>query len=301
MTIERWVRKERKNRSEDFSTIQEGIAYFAKQPSEIEKILYIEEGIYHETIESHLSNFSMIGLGKVEVRGNHYAKQILADGSERGTFRTSTVFIEGNGILLENLIISNTAGPGEKVGQAVALLNMGHQTMVKDCRLSGYQDTLCTGPLPLLQKDGSPFVTPANDLPLFCHQIYETCWIEGTVDFIFGGAQAEFIDCTIYSRKSNNIGYITAASTPENQEKGYHFKNCIVTADENTAPVYLGRPWRSFAKVIFEGCDIGSHVHSEGWDNWQNKANEKSVCFSEQRNRYRGAVKRPSWVYFVRR
>lgn len=301
MKIEKWVSKKSEKNPAAFSTIQEGVAYMAKQPNETKKVLYIEEGVYLENVACRLANFTMSGHGNVEIRGNHYAKQKLSDDSERGTFRTSTVLIEGNSITLENLTISNTAGPGEKVGQAVALFNMGHQTVVKNCRLSGYQDTLCTGPLPLLQKDGTPFVTPVDDVHRFCRQLYEDCWIEGTIDFIFGGAQADFIHCTIHSRQSNNVGYITAASTPQDQENGYHFKNCVVTADENTAPVYLGRPWRPFAKVVFESCKMANHIHPAGWDNWQNKENEKSAYFFERNNWYPGTVIRPSWIHFERR
>ncbi len=94
----------------------------------------------------------------------------------------------------------------------------------KNCRLSGYQDTLCTGPLPDLQKDGTPFCTPASANPEYCRQTYEYCWIEGTVDFIFGGADAVFHQCHIHSLASKNPGYITAASTPKNQKQGIVLK-----------------------------------------------------------------------------
>ncbi|MEY8445592.1 pectinesterase family protein [Enterococcus ratti] len=296
MEIAITVSKKQSKNTDDFTTIQAGIAYLMKQPKKSKKILFIEEGVYFENIESRLSNFSMIGHGKVEIISNRYAKQRLGNGEARGTFRTSTVFVEGTAITLENLSISNIAGHGEKVGQAIALFNMGHQTIVKNCRLSGHQDTLCTGPLPSMQKDGTPFITPAYYSRHFCQQVYENCWIEGTVDFIFGGAQADFIHCQIHSRQSKNFGYITAASTPLNQAKGYHFKSCMITADNQTAPVYLGRPWRSFAQVIFENCQIAEHIHPSGWNNWQKKENERSVCFVERKNQYQGTVNRPPWI-----
>ena len=43
-------------------------------------------------------------------------------------------------------------------------------------------------------------------------QYYEDCYIEGTVDFIFGKATAVFNRCQIHSRGK---GYVTAPATPK--------------------------------------------------------------------------------------
>ena len=60
--------------------------------------------------------------------------------------------------------------------------------------------------------------------PDYCRQTYEYCWIEGTVDFIFGGADAIFRQCRIHSLASKNPGYITAASTPKIKNQGIVLK-----------------------------------------------------------------------------
>ncbi|WP_165006214.1 MULTISPECIES: pectinesterase family protein [unclassified Enterococcus] len=291
-----YIGKKTLGETTDFETIKEGIDYFSSLPQEQVKTMFVKEGVYNETIESRLSNFSMIGLGKVKITGNRSARQILADGTKRGTFRSAVFFLEGTMVSLENLHIVNTAGPGEKVGQAVALYNSGNQVHVKNCRLTGHQDTLCTGPLPALQKDGTTFVTPASENPVYCKQIYDNCLIEGTVDFIFGGAEAYFVECQIRSLASRKPGYITAASTPRDQKNGYIFRRCQLTGEEGTSDVYLGRPWRPFAKTVFEQCEIGNHIHPDGWDNWGNEENEKTAVFVEIHNRYSGEVHRPSWV-----
>ncbi|HAQ2275099.1 TPA: pectin esterase [Enterococcus faecium] len=281
----------------DFETIQEGIDYLAGLPDSHPKLLIVKEGRYDEYIESRLSNFKLVGAGTVVISGNRFAKQEYLDGSQLGTFRSATFFLEGSNVVLENLHIENTAGPGEKVGQAVALFNSGDRVSLKNCRLSGYQDTLCTGPLPDLQKDGTPFCTPASANPEYCRQTYEYCWIEGTVDFIFGGADAVFHQCHIHSLASKNPGYITAASTPKNQKTGYRLESCTLTAEPDTRNVYLGRPWRPYANVLFEACKIGGHVHPTGWDNWDDKKNEQTIKFSEHNNNYETSIKRPEWIH----
>lgn len=296
MKAEIWVGKEKNC---DFPSIQKGIDHLSRYPEHVPKKMLIAEGIYEEYVESRLSNFTMIGLGTTEITGARYARQEMRNGEKRGTFRSATVFLEGTDILIENIAITNSAGPGEKVGQAVALFNMGHRTTIKSCKLSAYQDTLCTGPLPSLQKDGTPFITPAKTSPSYCQQSYLRCLIEGTVDFIFGGADARFIDCELRSRKKEGSGYITAASTPEDQP-GYSFTNCLISSQAGTKDVYLGRPWRPFAKTTFEHCRIGAHIHIHGWDNWENPKNEQTVLFQEIEN-YVDKEQRPDWVKVKRR
>ena len=32
--------------------------------------------------------------------------------------------------------------------------------------------------------------------------------------------------------------------------------------------VYLGRPWRPYANTVFIDCELGSHIHPDGWKSW---------------------------------
>jgi pectinesterase len=109
-------------------------------------------------------------------------------------------------------------------------------------------------------------------------QYFKDCYIKGTTDFIFGSATALFENCTIHSKKNS---YITAASTPEGIEYGFVFKNCKLTADENVTEVYLGRPWRIYAKTVFINCEMGNHIKPEGWHNWSKPEAEKTSFYGE--------------------
>ena len=131
--------------------------------------------------------------------------------------------------------------------------------MFENCAFLGFQDTVYTA--------GEGF-----------KQYFKNCYIEGTTDFVFGEATVLFESCTIHN-KSNS--YITAASTPESQKFGYVFKNCKLTADEKVTKVYLGRPWRLYAKTVFINCVMGSHIKPEGWHNWSNKEAEVTTFYAE--------------------
>ena len=105
-------------------------------------------------------------------------------------------------------------------------------------------------------------------------------------DFIFGPSTALFEYCELHSKRDS---YITAASTPQNEEFGYVFKNCKLTAAPGVKKVYLGRPWRPYAATVFINCEFGSHIRPEGWHNWKNPENEKTARYAEFGNTGEGA------------
>ncbi|KAA1189916.1 pectinesterase family protein [Paenibacillus sp. B2(2019)] len=268
----------------DYHKIQEAIDSLEREPSGQADTLYILSGIYNETVRIYRSYLTVIGIGLVEITMNRYAKERDEAGEEINTFATPTLFLGGTDLVLENLVISNSAGQGEHIGQAVAVYAHCDQTVFRHCTFKGHQDTLFTGPLPPTPRERGAFGgVPLREHHAQYRQLYQHCYIEGTIDFIFGGATAYFDQCEIRSLRhsENQAGYITAASTPERQSHGFIFKNCFLTADPDITSVFLGRPWREYAKTVFVGCQMGSHIHPLGWDNWNNSANEQTVRYQE--------------------
>ena len=257
----------------DFKTIQGAIDGTKSFPDE-RITIYIKDGIYKEKVKVHAWNNRLTLKGQraggVVIRWDDYFNKI--NRGRNSTFHTATLLVQGDDFRAENLIIENTAGP---VGQAIALSVEADRCVFKNCRILGNQDTL--------YADG------AN-----CRQYYQNCYIEGTTDFIFGGATALFENCTIHS-KSNS--YITAASTPEGRLYGFVFLGCKLTAAEKVNQVYLGRPWRSYAKTVFVKCDMASHIRPEGWHNWGSPEKERTVFYAEGANTGPGAdtANRVSW------
>lgn len=250
--------------SGDFKSIQEAINQCQSFP--YEKItIFIKNGVYKEKIKVHEwnSNLQLIGESqeKTIITFDDYFKKINL--GRNSTFFTYTMLVEANDVVLKNLTIENTAG---EVGQAIALSVTSTRVSVVNCKLLGNQDTLYASGIG--------------------KQFYKDCYIEGTVDFIFGSATAYFEDCELHS-KSNS--FITAASTPENTEFGFVFQNCKMTSKENLSKVYLGRPWRIYAKTVFLNSDIGKHILPEGWDNWSKPEAEKTAFYAEFQNSGEGS------------
>ena len=224
----------------------------------------VKKGVYKEKVilPSWLENVDFIG---ENAENTIITYDDHANINKMGTFRTYTLKVEGNSITFKNLTIENNAA---RLGQAVALHTEGDRLIFINCRFLGNQDTLYT-----YGKDS--------------RQFYDHCYIEGTVDFIFGWSTALFKDCTIHSLGD---GYVTAPSTDQGKKYGYVFIGCKLTGVAEAQKVYLSRPWRPYAQAVFIHCDLGKHILPVGWNNWGKKENEETVFYAEYQNTGEGAA-----------
>ena len=258
-----------KDGSGDFFTIQDAINAVPDYRKNIRTTILVRKGEYKEKLvipESKI-NISLIGQEGAVITNDDYADRLGRFRDKLSTSGSATCYIYAPDFYAENITFANTAG---QVGQAVACLVSADRAFFNRCRFLGNQDTL---------------YTYAED----CRQYYRDCYIEGTVDFIFGWSTAVFDRCTIHSLGN---GYVTAPSTPKEQKYGYLFNECRLTAAEGVDKVYLSRPWRPYAKAVFTSRDLGGHIVAEGWHNWNKKDAERTVFYAEYHNTGEGASPR---------
>lgn len=291
-----------KDPGSDFTTINEALAALEADPT-LTRTVFIGRGVYNERLEIRLPGVTLTGESKEHtvITGNLGAYMRMEDGSKRGTFRTYTVLVDAGRVTLENLTIENTAGDGRTAGQAIALYADGDALTVSGCRLLGHQDTLFTGPLPPAEIEKGGFIGPKEFSPrIVGRQYYRDCYIEGDVDFIFGSACALFDSCEVHSldRGEDVNGYAAAASTPEGETIGYVFYRCRFTGSCPPGTVYLGRPWRQFAKTVLIECSIGGHINPLGWHDWNKIEAHKLAFYAEYGCTGEGAdtSRRPGWI-----
>jgi pectinesterase len=265
----------------EFPTIQMALDHhpFAGPGGRV--FIEIAPGTYHErlNITQNHANITLIGMGHrpedVVITNSLNAKQA------GGTFFTETVEVNGAGFEADNVTFENSAG---NTGQAVAIVVRADRAVFKHCRLLGYQDTLFAD---------------------YGRQYYLDSYIEGAIDFIFGNAAAVFDHSEIHA---NGSGYLTAQSrTSPDQPTGYVIVDSKVTAgpQENGGPegkrtgIFLGRPWRPYARVVFIRTELSAEIRPEGWNNWGRESNEKTAWFAEFANTGPGAApsSRASWVH----
>lgn len=97
---------------------------------------------------------------------------------------------------------------------------------------------------------------------------FEPCYVEGNVDFIFGDGKAFFEGCEIRSTPDAG-GFVSAQGKhyPE-QDSAFVFHGCWLTAEPGMTGVWLGRPWRDHASVVFLDTEMGDHIEPAGWREW---------------------------------
>lgn len=260
--------------SGDCATISEALGRLEGTDPSVPATVLVRPGEYRERVEVRRPNLTIEGetAESVRVVMGLGAFRDAGDGRALGTFRTYTLLVDADDVCLRSLTIENDAGDGREVGQGIALYADGDRLVVDACRILGRQDTLFTGPLPPKEAKPGGFIGPKQFAPRRnVRQYYRRCLIAGDVDFVFGGATAYFEGCELRSldRGEGVNGYVTAASTPEGLGHGYVFHGCSFTsegcADET---VYLGRPWRDWAKVALLDCWVGPHVRRDGWFDW---------------------------------
>lgn len=243
-----------KDGSGDFKFIQDAINAMRVFPL-APITLYIKNGVYNEKIELSANNTDVTFIGesvdKTIITYNDYSGR-----GKMGTFDSYTAKISGNRFRAENITFANSAG---RVGQAVALYVDADKAVFKNCKFLGNQDTIYNG--------GE-----------YSRQFFVDCHIEGTTDFIFGPATAVFKNCTIFGKTNS---YITAPNTPKDKEFGFVFLDCKVIVNEEVDKLYLGRPWRAWAKSVFIRSELPKQIAAEAWDNWGNAENEKTAYFAE--------------------
>lgn len=273
-----------KDGSGDFTTIQSAINSI-RDLGPAEALVKIKSGIYNEKIVIPSSKHWITIEGEDKentiITNDDFSGKLNPLTNEKlNTFNSYTFLVAGDNIKVSNLTIKNSSC---NQGQAVALHVEGDRFVMKNSKILGCQDTLYS----------------ATD---HSRQYYENCYIEGTTDFIFGQATVVFKNCEI---KSLANSYITASATSKDNQFGFVFIDCHLTAKEDITKVYLGRPWRPFAKTVFINTTMESHILPEGWNPWKGDKmfpeKEKTAFYAEFGSKGNGSNpdKRVEWSHQV--
>ncbi|WVZ73372.1 hypothetical protein U9M48_021684 [Paspalum notatum var. saurae] len=224
------------------------------------KVIYVKAGRYQESvsISYHQEGVMLMGdgKGKTIIEGH---KSVAAGYT---TYASATVAAKGAGFIAKGVSIVNSAGPGD--GQAVALLVGGDRSVVYQCEIKANQDTL------------------------YAHsnrQFYADDDISGTVDFIFGNAAVVIQSCNIQARKPRpgQVAVVTAQGRGDpNQNTGTSIHRCRITGAPDLGgktPVYLGRPWRAYARVVVMASTLDGSVAPAGWLPWSGQHSPPSTLY----------------------
>jgi pectinesterase len=260
-------------------------------------VIRIHPGIYREAVRvrSDKPRISFIGQGgrpeDVVLVYNNASGTPKPDGSGNfGTSGSASVRIDGPDFVARNLTFSNdfdeAANMGIKDRQAVALHITGDRSVLSNVRCLGNQDTLLVN-------------SPAAGVQARFY--FDSCYVEGDVDFIFGRGTAVFSGCEIRSLdrgSTTNNGYVTAGSLDLSIKHGYLFDQCRFVSDAAANSVHLGRPWHAggdqnaVAQVLVRDSWLGAHISGTPWTDMSGFS-WREARFHEYNNRGPGAQVTP--------
>ncbi|KFY07940.1 hypothetical protein V492_06664 [Pseudogymnoascus sp. VKM F-4246] len=229
--------------------------------------IFVDPGVYREQVIIEQNNITLKGStfpsespfeNSVELIHALYA----SDGV--GGQGSATLSVTGDYFTMYNMNITNDAGQD---AQAIALYTGGNNQGFYSSSLLGWQDTT-------LVNKGTQF--------------FGRCYIEGAVDFIYGlSANAWFQGITIGTVRA---GPITAQGRDSDVPEGFYvFENSRVILGPNAATgtegnSNLGRPWRDYARVVFQNSDFTNVISPVGWQAWTSEQNTTNVLFAEYNN-----------------
>jgi len=170
-----------------------------------------------------------------------------------------------------NLNIENTFGHINSNGQNLAVSAYTKNQGYYGVQLIGYQDTL-------LANTGN--------------QLYAKSLIVGAVDFIYGmkaTAWFEGVDLRTIAQGSITASGRDSADNPS----WFVFNSCTIAGMNSSIAAetnYLGRPWRNYARVVFQNTQMSDVVKPVGWSAWSTSdARTDQVTLAEFGNTGDGA------------
>lgn len=254
--------------SGDFGTVQEAVD---SDPA----CIFIESGTYEEQVliqQSSSSQFSIYGYTEDDTSfaGNTVTITYgLSQADGLSNDETATLRVKTDGFRLYNVNVENSYGEGSQAVAVSAYSDSGFY----GCAFTGFQDTL-------LANEG--------------YQIYLDTQIVGATDFIFGQTAVAWFERVDIRCVEKDIGYVTAHGRDAENDSIYVFESSSVSAvDGDSVPAgayYLGRPWRSYAQVVFQRSELSEVINGEGWRVWNDdEPNTENVYFGEFENTGAGA------------
>ncbi|KAM7224091.1 Pectin lyase fold/virulence factor [Rhypophila decipiens] len=258
--------------SGQFSSIQSAINSLSTSSSS-PQCIFIAPGKYSEQVLIPSRAASLTIYGSTSDTSSYKANTVtilssLSQASPPGGLnndQTATLRVKTNNFRLYNVNVENGYGKGSQAVALSAYASSGYY----GCSFRGYQDTV-------LAQQGS--------------QLFARSEIVGVTDFVFGQRAVAWFEKVDLRVLGASLGYVTASGRDSSTNPNYYvFNSCSIAAASGNSvkdgAFYLGRPWREYARVVFQRTSMTSVINPAGWRIW-NSGDERTsnVFFGEYGN-----------------
>ncbi|KAL8047514.1 hypothetical protein ABFX02_07G005200 [Erythranthe guttata] len=239
----------------DFKSVQAAINYVPNRNSKW-IVIHIRKGVYREkvTIPRNKPYIFMRGDGKGKT-------SIVWSKISEKSYDSSTFKLEAQHFIAFGISFKNTALTHTTSHKAVAALVGGDKAAFYECAFFSNHNTL-------YDYKGTHY--------------YDKCYIQGSVDFIFGQGQAIFHDCEILATNDlrHEIGGSITANYRQNHKEssGFIFINGKVYGIGN---VYLGSAKGTHSRVVFANTYLSRSIIPQGWTNYTYQGNTDNLYKAE--------------------
>ncbi|KAF9669232.1 hypothetical protein SADUNF_Sadunf14G0086500 [Salix dunnii] len=246
----------------DFKTIGEAINSIPPYNTR-RVIIAIKPGVYREKIFIPRTLPFLTFLGDWSepptITGNDTASVSGNDGKPLRTYQSATVAVDANYFVAINMKFENTAPHviGTRQGQAVALRISGTKAAFYNCSFYGDQDTL-------YDHKGLHY--------------FNNCFIQGSVDFIFGSGRSFYENCHLNSIAKKVASLTAQKRSNSSLASGFSFKDSTITG---SGLIYLGRAWGDYSRVVFSYTYMDKIVLPQGWNDWGDQRRDSRVYYGE--------------------
>lgn len=245
----------------------------------------LKPGIYREVVNVPASKAYLTLLGGTRraedtvITYDNWSGSPAPGGGTLGTSGSATATFNASDFTARFITFANTFDPAShpetNQHQAVAVKTAGDRMIFDSDRFLGNQDTLYAN---------SASTTSAG------RQLFLNCYIEGSIDFIFGRGTAVFDRDVIFIKNTTATGpKMTAASTPAAQAYGYLFVRDVIRSSAPAGSSFLGRPWPATAdaqaQVTVRESWLPAAIASAPWQDWSSPpVSWQSVRYAEYHN-----------------
>ncbi|RGP63630.1 hypothetical protein FLONG3_9843 [Fusarium longipes] len=279
--------------TDSYSSLTDALKSLPKDSTS--QVIFVYPGTYEEQVPSinRPGPITIIGYTETEPGKTYTSNQVTITQAKglsvagtipagRNNADTATIATASTKIAFYNVKFVNTDNLDGATPSYVTLAGSvyGDKIGFYGCSFIGWQDTLLTG-------------ATAG------YQYYESSYIEGAIDYVWGYSKAYFKGCTLASKRAKSA--ITAQSRKDgNAIGGYIFDQCLFTEASSstvdlTGQVYLGRPYSAYALVVIKNSYLDSCIQPSGWKIWSTSdPRTDSITFAEYANEGPGSWEKNS-------